>query len=127
MASRENYTQGAGSTLVKGLGMAMIFAVATTNTIVYARGTTSSGDTSGSGDGENEAVSANCALLMLAINVILAIVSFIAMVYYMYRTFTPYDTQNRNRDRVGNALLYGGRYEGNIDRGSYVGHQGLYK
>ncbi len=82
----EQISSAAGPNVLLGLGSAIIFAVSVTNSIVYAQGTTSShGSSSGSGGDEDIGVNTNCATLMLVINIIIAIISFIAMIYFFYK------------------------------------------
>lgn len=70
-----------------GIGSAIIFATSVTNSIVYASGTTSSNGSSsnncGSGGGEI-GINSNCALIMLVLNIIIAIITFFLMIWAFY-------------------------------------------
>ena len=65
--------------LLYAVGAGIIFAVATTNCIVYARGTTSCGN-----DASVTGVSEGCAFIMTLLNVFIAILSFVYFLYYLY-------------------------------------------
>jgi hypothetical protein len=103
---------GGGSSLVRGLGVAIVFAVSVTNTIVYARGTTSSGTTSGSDATNGNGVSAGCSLIMLILNLIIAVLTFGVMVNFLYRRFVSSNNRRRLEGTAGAAL-----------RGEHYDHQ----
>jgi len=76
-----------GSDFGRALIFAAVAGVAITNCIVYANGTTSSnGGSSGSGD-ENIGIDTNCALVMLILNIIIAIIAIMLFIYFMWLGF----------------------------------------
>jgi hypothetical protein len=81
--------------LLYALGAGIIFSVATTNCIVYARGTTSSGN-----DSTVTGVSEGCASLMTFLNVVIAILSFIYFLYYLYSAIVSPQKQAYYREKV---------------------------
>ena len=87
MSYKFNITDNRGVNVFLGIGSALIFGISVTNSIVYTQGTTSSqnnkcGTTSGNG---NTGVNSNCSTLMLILNIIIAIIAFIAMIYFFYK------------------------------------------
>jgi hypothetical protein len=102
-------TSARGPNILLGLGSAIIFAVSVTNAIVYAQGTTSSnGTSSGTTSGGGEiGVNSNCAMIMLIINIIIAIISFIAMIYFFYKAIYSSQTRAKYESQAYNAYYAG--------------------
>lgn len=82
-----NRSQSTGANWLLGLGSAVVFGVSVTNCIVYSNGTSGSQNTS-SGSGGTTSIDSTCATIMLVINIILAIISFIYMLVFIWRALT---------------------------------------
>jgi len=110
--SEKDVYQSRGPNILLGLGSAIIFATSVTNTIVYAQGTTSSQGMSSGASGENGGVgiNSNCALIMLIINIIIAIISFIAMIYFFYRAVYSKKERQLHAAQATNAYYAGTDY-----------------
>lgn len=79
----------AGGNLALGIGSAILFGVAVTNCIVYSGGTGSGSATSGSG-GVNTNIDSTCSWIMLVLNIIFAIITFIYMIMFFLKAFRIY-------------------------------------
>ena len=83
-----NRPQSTGANWVLGLGSAVVFAVSVTNCVVYSNGSSGSGSGSSGSGGGTTAVDPTCATIMLVINIILAIISFIYMLVFIWRALS---------------------------------------
>jgi hypothetical protein len=84
-----NGSQSTGGNWLLGIGSAVVFAVSVTNCVVYSNGTSSQNSSSGSGSGNgNTVVDPTCSTIMLVINIILAIISFIYMLVFIWRALS---------------------------------------
>lgn len=101
-----NSSQSTGGNWLLGMGSALVFGVSVTNCVVYSNGT-SSNRCSGSNSGGTTAIDPTCSTIMLVVNIILAIISFIYMLIFIWR-----------------ALSMTSRYI--VDRGYYPDNRKLY-
>lgn len=83
-----NRPQSTGANWVLGLGSAVVFAVSVTNCVVYSNGSSGSGSSSSGSGGGTTSIDPTCATIMLVVNIILAIISFIYMLVFIWRALS---------------------------------------
>ena len=93
-------TSSLGSNLIMALGSGLVFAASVANAMVYARGTTSSNNE----DDIDIGVNTNCSYIMLSINIIVAIITFVLFCFYVYRTFTSSDQRGEISANVNKSI-----------------------
>jgi hypothetical protein len=104
-----------GSNLIMALGSGLIFAASVANAMVYARGTTSSNNEEDIDIGVNT----NCSYIMLSINIIVAIITFVLFCFFVYRTFTSSSQRNEISEDINKTIqakLDAFKAEWNADR-----------
>lgn len=93
-------TNSLGSNLIMALGSGLVFAASVANAMVYARGTTSSNNE----DDVDIGVNTNCSYIMLSINIIVAIITFVLFCFFVYRTFTSSTQRDEISENVNKAI-----------------------
>ena len=83
-----NGSQSTGGNWLLGMGSAVVFAVSVTNCVVYSNGTSSQNTSSGSGSGGTTTIDPTCSTIMLVVNIILAIISFIYMLVFIWKALS---------------------------------------
>ena len=102
-----NRPQSTGANWVLGLGSAVVFAVSVTNCVVYSNGSSGSGSGSSGSGGGTTAIDPTCATIMLVINIILAIISFIYMLLFIWRALSASTQYIAERGYLpGGKLVY---------------------
>lgn len=92
-----------GTNIALGLGSAVLFGVAVTNCIVYSGGTSGANGTNGgclrSGNTVTTNIDTTCSWIMLILNIIFAIITFIFMIMFFWEAFRV-NRANRSAEYV---------------------------
>jgi hypothetical protein len=97
----KRFQDAMGTNLLIALGTTIVFMTSVVNCIVYVRGSNKSGTPA-----INNGVNDRCSGLMFIVNLIVAIVAFVLMLVYFYRSFTTSSKRDEHIEKYVDNVYY---------------------